>query len=245
VGVWIVISGLGLALSIVLHVLALLDIYIISMNVMLNVLYSAPFIVGYCSIIVRMRLTRGVDKKDLKKLMRSDMPKWMLTSTGLLVLYGFVMLVVLLVRRLSGGLGPADMEKWRRASYIARSGGWIALWTIDLLVFWGSRVLRQKGILASEPSQDSTPTGMPGMENERDVQGGLGARKSEVVPVSSSESREIAAALKRQSEDMLRFNCRCGQAIKVPGKYLGRTGKCPKCGARITIGDSQRKATET
>jgi len=37
---------------------------------------------------------------------------------------------------------------------------------------------------------------------------------------------------------MLRFNCNnCGCKIKVPDKYAGRKGKCPKCGQIVLIPD--------
>ena len=39
----------------------------------------------------------------------------------------------------------------------------------------------------------------------------------------------------KASEQMLRFYCTCGQKIKMPAKYAGRNGKCPKCKLKITI----------
>lgn len=36
-------------------------------------------------------------------------------------------------------------------------------------------------------------------------------------------------------KQFIRFNCRCGQRVKIPGKYAGLTGKCPKCSARLQI----------
>ncbi len=33
----------------------------------------------------------------------------------------------------------------------------------------------------------------------------------------------------------IRFTCTCGQKIKMPGRYAGRRGKCPGCGAAIRI----------
>ncbi|MBN1123825.1 MAG: rhomboid family intramembrane serine protease [Sedimentisphaerales bacterium] len=38
-----------------------------------------------------------------------------------------------------------------------------------------------------------------------------------------------------QSDDWIRFYCPCGQKIKMPKKFAGRTGKCPKCRKRIVI----------
>ena len=36
-------------------------------------------------------------------------------------------------------------------------------------------------------------------------------------------------------EEFIRFKCSCGQPIKVPGKYAGKTGRCPKCSVRVKI----------
>jgi DNA-directed RNA polymerase subunit RPC12/RpoP len=39
-------------------------------------------------------------------------------------------------------------------------------------------------------------------------------------------------------ESLIHFKCKCGQKIKVPQIYAGRTGRCPKCSARIIIPQS-------
>ncbi|MBN2020070.1 MAG: rhomboid family intramembrane serine protease [Sedimentisphaerales bacterium] len=38
-------------------------------------------------------------------------------------------------------------------------------------------------------------------------------------------------------EEFIRFACACGKHLKMPAKYGGRMGKCPKCNARIRIPD--------
>lgn len=35
--------------------------------------------------------------------------------------------------------------------------------------------------------------------------------------------------------EFIRFNCGCGQPIKVPAKHAGRTGRCPGCAGRVRI----------
>ena len=39
----------------------------------------------------------------------------------------------------------------------------------------------------------------------------------------------------RPAQRFIRFRCRCGQKIKIAGKYAGLTGRCPKCSARLKI----------
>ncbi len=38
-----------------------------------------------------------------------------------------------------------------------------------------------------------------------------------------------------RTDDFIRLRCACGKRIKVPGRYAGRSGTCPQCGARIRI----------
>jgi hypothetical protein len=45
-----------------------------------------------------------------------------------------------------------------------------------------------------------------------------------------------AMDLKMQAQDdYLRFTCPCGKGIKVPARYAGRRGKCPRCGAAVRV----------
>ena len=46
---------------------------------------------------------------------------------------------------------------------------------------------------------------------------------------------ESAAVSSRAADGIIRFYCGCGQKIKMPVKYAGRAGTCPKCGGKITI----------
>ncbi len=36
-------------------------------------------------------------------------------------------------------------------------------------------------------------------------------------------------------DDMIRFNCLCGKRIKIPGKFAGKTGRCPSCRKKIRV----------
>jgi len=39
------------------------------------------------------------------------------------------------------------------------------------------------------------------------------------------------------TEEFIRFACICGKHLKMPKKFAGKTGKCPKCQARVKIPD--------
>jgi len=41
-------------------------------------------------------------------------------------------------------------------------------------------------------------------------------------------------------ERFIHFTCRCGQRVKMPGKYGGLIGRCPKCSARLKIPGGQK-----
>jgi hypothetical protein len=36
-------------------------------------------------------------------------------------------------------------------------------------------------------------------------------------------------------DEFIRFACQCGKRLKMPAKYAGKTGKCPKCNGRLKI----------
>jgi hypothetical protein len=52
----------------------------------------------------------------------------------------------------------------------------------------------------------------------------------QIPPASPDASRG-------EKEDFIRFACSCGKHLKMPAKYAGRMGKCPKCNARLKIPD--------
>jgi len=80
---------------------------------------------------------------------------------------------------------------------------------------------------------------------------GLGGRKTKPAEgrrdrKRSQRKREIEERMKALQENshgetvrtpaaFIRFKCSCGQPIKVPGEYAGRTGRCPKCSGTLKI----------
>lgn len=69
-------------------------------------------------------------------------------------------------------------------------------------------------------------------ENEDERVAGLQRR----FAYQRGEYREEPAALVETVDDAyIRFSCQCGKRIKVPTKYAGKTGKCPKCTTRVQI----------
>ena len=88
---------------------------------------------------------------------------------------------------------------------------------------------------------------------ERSILGllGLGGKKAEPTPSMGDRTRwqrkwEIDARMKALQEtspvepeevaaEFIRFNCDCGQPIKVSAQHAGRIGRCPKCTDRVNI----------
>jgi len=50
-----------------------------------------------------------------------------------------------------------------------------------------------------------------------------------------SEPEEVLLEEQEPVTRFIRFQCRCGQRIKIAGKYAGLIGRCPKCSARLKI----------
>ncbi len=77
---------------------------------------------------------------------------------------------------------------------------------------------KKYGALDGRPEPELGPLGLPIMTSE-----------AKPKPPSPQPKPQKA------SEPMVRFHCPCGQSIKMPAKYAGRTGKCPKCREKVTI----------
>jgi membrane associated rhomboid family serine protease len=63
----------------------------------------------------------------------------------------------------------------------------------------------------------------------------FGAKKPEIYKKVRVKPEVQSMEKNKPVESVIRFECRCGQKIKVPGIYGGKTGRCPKCSARIVI----------
>jgi membrane associated rhomboid family serine protease len=49
------------------------------------------------------------------------------------------------------------------------------------------------------------------------------------------EPEQVAAVAEEPKEDFIRFVCSCGKRVKVPTRYAGKAGTCPKCKKRVQI----------
>lgn len=56
----------------------------------------------------------------------------------------------------------------------------------------------------------------------------------DVVPPVYSPASQVQPD-RLQKPQFVRFFCECGQKVKIPAKYAGKTGKCPKCRKRLKI----------
>ena len=67
-------------------------------------------------------------------------------------------------------------------------------------------------------------------------------RLSETTKQSSHSKKIVQNPVRQSSQEvdtMIRFVCPCGKRIKVPSKYAGKTGKCPRCGNRVKIPENR------
>jgi len=54
-----------------------------------------------------------------------------------------------------------------------------------------------------------------------------------IDPVEQPQT--IPLGPQKPQDEFIRFACACGKRVKMPAKYAGKTGKCPKCNARLKI----------
>lgn len=55
--------------------------------------------------------------------------------------------------------------------------------------------------------------------------------------VQQQSNLSVEDFLQSQPEQFIRFMCPCGKAVKMPSKYAGKKGRCPKCGESLRIPD--------
>ena len=55
--------------------------------------------------------------------------------------------------------------------------------------------------------------------------------------IAVGRDRPLAAQADMVTPDdgFIRFVCTCGRRMKVPSRYAGRSGKCPRCAVRVTV----------
>lgn len=59
----------------------------------------------------------------------------------------------------------------------------------------------------------------------------------EPTVTESAEPKTIPLEPEAPKEEFIRFACSCGKRFKVPIKYAGKMGRCPKCKRRVRIPD--------
>jgi hypothetical protein len=56
-------------------------------------------------------------------------------------------------------------------------------------------------------------------------------------PAESATIQTIPLDPEPPKEEFIRFACSCGKRFKLPAKYAGKMGVCPKCKLRVKIPD--------
>ncbi|MCK4293475.1 MAG: rhomboid family intramembrane serine protease [Planctomycetes bacterium] len=130
-----------------------------------------------------------------------------------------------------------------RVAYLAHIGGFVAGFALAVLL------LKTK-VIAMERDEKSilellglekkdTPAERRGdyaywQQEWRGEEKGPGDEKQQMQK-EALERQAAAFETQEPPERFIHFTCRCGQRIKMPGKYAGLIGRCPKCSARLKI----------
>jgi membrane associated rhomboid family serine protease len=125
-------------------------------------------------------------------------------------------------------------------AYFAHLGGFAGGFILAILMLKLKLVVMEEGyeksllqLLSGEkgPTKyESTPYyfGHPGL-SERDLE------ITEPVTTEPARPKTISLEPEPAKEEFIHFTCSCGKRIKVPVKYAGKTGRCPKCKLRVRI----------
>lgn len=69
------------------------------------------------------------------------------------------------------------------------------------------------------------------------IQKELQEQPESVATSSPAGQKTIPLEPEIPKEEFIRLTCSCGKRLKMPSKYAGRMGRCPKCNARVRIPD--------
>lgn len=95
-GFFMVLAGCGLALSVVVHGLALAGVSLLGGN-LFWLLHAGVFLVWGAAMIASMQMTRGVTRKDFWKVALADCPVWMRRGCFVLFCYAILNFAVCLI----------------------------------------------------------------------------------------------------------------------------------------------------
>jgi len=93
--VLMLISAAGFLLSLILHIATLLHVEMPLDKVM----HYGIFALYLPSIVIARRLRRAFGKKAVSEALKSTCPGWMRTTTGLIIIYAIVNLLIQMVRK--------------------------------------------------------------------------------------------------------------------------------------------------
>lgn len=138
----IIVSLAGFILSLLLHFLALFSIYnpprLINLLIRLGVFVIFLF---WCFISKNMR--SDASSKDFNESLWNATPKWMTTTTGLIILYALIGLFNSLAEKYSSGSLIAD-KSVAENSHGSFPSYWMALYAIMFTLFYSCKCLRKR-----------------------------------------------------------------------------------------------------
>jgi membrane associated rhomboid family serine protease len=134
-------------------------------------------------------------------------------------------------------------------AYFAHIGGFVAGFGLAILLLQAKLVVMErdeKSILEllGLVKRDTPAEHRGDMAYWQQWQGGEGpSGEKEEQTQREQPPPPVPLAAQAPSERLIRFTCRCGQRIKVAGRFAGQIGRCPKCSVRLRIPGRQDNIT--
>jgi len=143
-------------------------------------------------------------------------------SSYWMILLWFVLDIIGLVRG-SGGV-----------AYVAHVGGFLAGFILAVVMLKTGLVVMQRDekTLLELVGVDSKPRHPA---RRRDLPHWQADWQSEPTEPEPTPSPEVDTIPLEPAQQFIRFQCKCGQKVKVPAAHAGKIGRCPKCSKKIRI----------
>ncbi|MCX5633367.1 MAG: hypothetical protein NTW93_06825 [Phycisphaerae bacterium] len=135
----IFISAAGVALSFVIHLCSLFNIYSPSKEV-ITLIYIGILVVIYPACIISYKMRSGISTTDFKNTMLGVCPRWMSVMTGFFIMYAFAGFIFFISRKYFTSSAIASNN------FRGFSGHWMALYSLALILLYSCRRLKKNGI---------------------------------------------------------------------------------------------------
>ena len=131
--VFYIIAWIGLALSVIVHVLSILgpEDVLSDIDGIVWMLHGGAILLGFPAVLCSQKLISGTQEKDFWKAVLKDCPLWMSRMVGFFFLYGIISFIIFMTT----SEGPTHGRGTPAHIFKGFSGHWMIFYSIEVAIF--------------------------------------------------------------------------------------------------------------